>query len=362
MLREYTKSTSPIPPISNSNGHPHKEETIKTFVRIRPWNARERALGGASSVLSLDSVKNQVLIADHSFVFDHIGDDEFTQEQVFNSVGKEICDHALVGYNATIFAYGQTGTGKTYTMQGPIETSDISLNSETRGVVQRAIEYIFEKKNSSDPGLQWTIKISSYVEIYNEQIFDLLDTNSSPCTLREDIKRGCVQVCGASERNINSPDEALKYLALGVKNRTTFSTDMNRENLNFKQGGLISESRLSLVDLAGSERQKSTSTTGDRLREGGHINKSLLALSHCINALVDISNGKPRHVHYRDSRLTYLLKDSLGGNAKACMIATVSPSAASMGETMSTLRFASRAQLIKNKATLNQSDEKDLSQ
>lgn len=210
----------------------------------------------------------------------------------------------------------------------------------------------------------------SYIEIYNEAIYDLLDCSagSRVCSLREDSKRGnAVFVEDCTMARVRSPLEALELFALGAQNRHVASTAMNRESSRshavftiylqgkWQEGELLDvrESRFNMVDLAGSERQQLTGTVGVRLKEAGNINKSLLALSNVINALVETAGGRPRHVHYRDSKLTFLLKDSLGGNSKTCIVACVSPSPFSLGETLSTLRFAQRAKLIRNQVIMN---------
>jgi kinesin family member 15 len=265
---------------------------------------------------------------------------------------------------------GQTGSGKTYTMQGPM-TEDGLIDFNQRGLIPRTFEYLFEcirGEEETESGREFLCKCS-YVEIYNETIFDLLDGNgasSTNCLLREDIKRG-VYIEGAREEIINSPSEAYEVYERGSLNRHVAATSMNRESsrshsvftlfIQSKQrvGEImdVCESRFNLVDLAGSERQQATGTTGVRLKEAGNINKSLLALSNVINGLVDISHGRPRHVQYRDSKLTFLLRDSLGGNAKTVIIANVSPSSLYFNETWSTLKFAQRAKMIKNKAIVN---------
>lgn len=252
------------------------------------------------------------------------------------------------------------------------------IDYNQRGLIPRTFEYLFEciraeeeasRENASpEAGEREFLCKCSYVEIYNESIYDLLDMSNlgNTCVLREDIKRG-VYIEGAREEVITSPAEAYEVYERGSMNRHVAETAMNRESsrshsvftlfIQSKQrvGEIVDvrESRFNLVDLAGSERQQATGTTGVRLKEAGNINKSLLALSNVINALVEISHGRPRHVHYRDSKLTFLLRDSLGGNSKTVIIANVSPSAAFHAETLSTLKFAQRAKLIKNKAIVN---------
>ena len=207
----------------------------------------------------------------------------------------------------------------------------------------------------------------SYLEIYNEKIFDLLDANCTGLQLREDMKKG-VMVRNLQELPVENPDEACEVLKVGGRNRRVATTSMNRESSRSHavftvtvksveiKGDVtnVRESRLNLIDLAGSERQRDTNAEGKRLKEAGSINKSLSALGNVIKALVDIEQGKQRHVAYRDSKLTFLLRDSLGGNTKTFMIANISPAARAFGETLSTLQFAARAKMIKNKAKINE--------
>lgn len=253
-------------------------------------------------------------------------------------------------------------------MQGPAN-EDGSIDYERRGLIPRTFEHLFqrirEEERKSEGAVTYFCKCA-YVEIYNECIYDLLVPDGPVCTLREDSKKG-VFVEGCREEVISSPQDAFLIFEQGSRNRHVAETAMNRESSRShcvftifiqskKHDGQvldIRESRFNLVDLAGSERQQISATAGIRLKEAGNINKSLLALSNVINALVDIANGKPRHVHYRDSRLTFLLRDSLGGNAKTLIIAAVSPSPLCYAETLSTLRFAQRAKQIKNKAIVN---------
>ena len=197
---------------------------------------------------------------------------------------------------------------------------------------------------------------------------DLLEPDSVNLHIREDIKKG-VYVEGLSEEVVSCSDDLVSLILRGSKNRHVGSTSMNKdssrshsvlttiiETKSMKEGGVwnIKSSRFHIIDLAGSERQKFTNAMGERLKEAGMINKSLSALGNVINSLVDISEGKNRHVHYRDSKLTFLLRDSLGGNSKTVIIANISPSQSCMGETISTLKFAQRAKLIKNKAVINE--------
>ncbi|XP_029864797.1 kinesin-like protein KIF15 isoform X2 [Aquila chrysaetos chrysaetos] len=280
------------------------------------------------------------------------------------------------GYNGTIFAYGQTGSGKTFTMMGPSDSDNFTHS--LRGVIPRSFEYLFflieREKEKAGSGKSFLCKCS-FIEIYNEQIFDLLDSASAGLFLREHIKKG-VFVDGAVEQVLSSAAEAYQVLTMGWRNRRVASTSMNRESSRShavftitvesmeknREIVNIRSSLLNLVDLAGSERQKDTHTEGLRLKEAGNINRSLSCLGQVITALVDVGNGKQRHICYRDSKLTFLLRDSLGGNAKTCIIANVHPGSRCFGETLSTLNFAQRAKLIKNKAVVNEDTQGNVSQ
>ncbi|TST98546.1 ATP-dependent RNA helicase TDRD9 [Bagarius yarrelli] len=271
-----------------------------------------------------------------NFTYDHVADMDTTQESVFSCVAKNIVESCMNGYNGTIFAY---------------------------------FEYLFfliNREVEKSAGAKSFLCKCSFIEIYNEQIFDLLDSASASLFLREDIKKG-VFVEGAVEKYAASAAEAYQVLSMGWRNRRVASTSMNRESsrshavftmtLESKATGQgvvnIRTSQLNLVDLAGSERQKDTQTEGSRLKEASSINRSLMCLGQVIMALVDVSNGRSRHICYRDSKLTFLLRDSLGGNAKTYIIANVHPGSKCFGETLSTLQFAQRAKLIKNKANYN---------
>ncbi|KAF3844869.1 hypothetical protein F7725_008032, partial [Dissostichus mawsoni] len=302
-----------------------------------------------------------------TFTYDHVADMEISQESVFSSVAKNIVESCVNGYNGTIFAYGQTGSGKTFTMLGPSELDNFT--DELRGVIPRCFEYLFflinREVERSGQSKSFLCKCS-FIEIYNEQIYDLLDTASASLFLRENIKKGLF-VEGAVEKFV---------LSTGWRNRRVASTSMNRESsrshavftmmLESKESindvVNIRMSQLNLVDLAGSERQKDTNTEGSRLKEASSINRSLMCLGQVIMALVDVSNGKNRHICYRESKLTFLLRDSLGGNAKTYIIANVHPGSKCFGETLSTLQFAQRAKLIKNKAVINEDTQGNVRQ
>ena len=252
-------------------------------------------------------------------------------------------------------------------MQGPA-SEDCVFEYETRGLIPRTLEYIFNVISASSDKIEYSCKCS-YVEIYNEIVYDLLDSKTSVCNLRENANGIFIE--GAIERRVQSPQDAFDVLNFGAKSRHVAATNMNRESSRShsiftlfihsrsKDTGItdIRESRFNLVDLAGSERQEHTGNTGTRIKEAGNINRSLSNLGNVINALVDSANGRARHVHYRDSKLTLLLKDSVGGNAKTFIIANISPAIVYASETLSTLKFAQRAKLIRNKAIVNKDIE-----
>ncbi|CAN2389652.1 microtubule motor activity, partial [Pristimantis euphronides] len=362
--------------VSSSEG-----DAIRVFVRVRPPLEGSPVDGDGDqglclSVLSPNTIRLHSKPEPKMFTFDHVANLDATQESVFSSVAKNIVESCMNGYNGTIFAYGQTGSGKTFTMLGPSDSDNFTHN--LRGVIPRSFEYLFflmnrEKEKAGD-GKSFLCKCS-FIEIYNEQIFDLLESASAGLCLREHIKKG-VFVVGAVEQVIISAAEAYQVLSTGWRNRRVASTSMNRESSRShavftvtiesmeKINDIVNirSSQLNLVDLAGSERQKDTHTEGVRLKEAGSINRSLSCLGQVMTALVDVANGRQRHICYRDSKLTFLLRDSLGGNAKTFIIANVHPGSKSFGETLSTLQFAQRAKLIKNKAVVNEDTQGNVSQ
>ena len=324
------------------------------------------------------------------------------QEELFRAVGQPLADACMAGYNVTVFAYGQTGSGKSYTMMG---YQDAATAADVRaprpgcgrawdecGLAPRIIEYLFEQlaKASQEQQQQQQVQQQqvqqvqqgqqatkceytckcTMLEIYNETIVDLLDGSGAAghLQLREDWQRG-VFVDGLTEETAASWAEAYGVLCRGLLLRTTGETQMNprssRSHCVFtvdvqarttEASGVVAlrHARLNLVDLAGSERQRSTAAAGVRLKEAGQINRSLTVLSAVIRSLGDVASGKERYIRYRDSKLTFLLKDSLGGNSKTCIIATVAQDAPCYAETLSTLMFAERAKLIRNKAVVNE--------
>lgn len=237
-----------------------------------------------------------------------------------------------------------------------------------RGLQPRVFDYLFSQiQDLFKEGEREHLVKCSYFEIYNEQIMDLLNPTAGNLQVREDLKAG-VYIEGITEEITNNSEDAIEVLQKGARNRHVGATNMNQESSRSHsvfsmtieskqiQEGItnLKTSKFNFVDLAGSERQKQTAATGTRLKEATNINKSLTVLGSVINALVDVAMGKSQHVRYRDSKLTFLLKDSLGGNSMTSMIANISPSSSAFGESLSTLKFAQRAKMIKNKASINE--------
>eukprot|EP01117_Protostelium_nocturnum_P016192 TRINITY_DN6359_c0_g1_i2.p1 TRINITY_DN6359_c0_g1~~TRINITY_DN6359_c0_g1_i2.p1 ORF type:complete len:1305 (+),score=532.06 TRINITY_DN6359_c0_g1_i2:120-4034(+) len=351
-----------------------KDENVKVCIRVRPMNQKETSLGNRRC-LTADGRKKTILLdakpETKLFTFDYVADEETTQEEIFAATGKPITDSCLSGYNGTIFAYGQTGSGKSFTITGSSNLDENELMQHPqRGLMPRIFDYLFllisRQERNNEGKIQFLCKCS-FFEIYNETITDLLNPTSQGLHIREDMRTG-IYVENLKHQNISSPTEALQVLRQGNLNRRVGSTDANDESsrshsvmtiyIQSKENkdGMTSvrSSKMNIIDLAGSERQKSTNAVGLRLKEAGSINKSLSSLGNVIRSLVDVAQGLSRHVHYRDSKLTFLLKDSLGGNSKTTIIANVSPSDVQYGETLSTLKFAQRAKMVQNQVFVNE--------
>lgn len=345
-------------------------EAVKVIVRCRPMNERESGLGCRDAIaiderLAQCSISNPVdknKAQPKSFTFDGAYGIDSTTQQIYAEIGFPLVEGVTEGYNGTIFAYGQTGSGKSFSMQG---LNDPSLQ---KGIIPRAFDHVFEKVQVSE-GVKYLIH-ASYLEIYNEEIRDLLGTDiKQKLELKEHPEKG-VYIPGLSMHLCKNVRECEKVMSRGWKNRSTGATLMNadssrshsiftihmeRAETDDQGEDHIRVAKLNLVDLAGSERQGKTGATGDRLKEATKINLSLSALGNVISALVD---GKSTHIPYRDSKLTRLLQDSLGGNTKTLMVACLSPADNNYEETLSTLRYANRAKNIKNKPKINE-DPKD---
>ncbi|XP_014508802.1 kinesin-like protein KIN-12D [Vigna radiata var. radiata] len=351
---------------------------VQVIIRVRPLNSMERCTQGYNRCLKQESSQSISWIGhqENRFTFDHVACETIDQETIFRLAGLPMVENCLSGYNSCMFAYGQTGSGKTYTMLGETEDLDVKP-SPHRGMTPRIFEFLFariqaEEESRRDENLKYNCKCS-FLEIYNEQITDLLDPSSTNLLLREDVKKG-VYVENLSEFEVQSVSDIIRLLIQGSANRKVAATNMNRESSrSHSVFTCVIEStwekdsttnyrfaRLNLVDLAGSERQKTSGAEGERLKEAANINKSLSTLGHVIMILVDVANGKQRHIPYRDSRLTFLLQDSLGGNSKTMIIANVSPSICCATETLNTLKFAQRAKLIQNNAVVNEDSTGDV--
>ena len=302
---------------------------------------------------------------DKSYVFDGIFDQNSATADVYQQALEPAIRNILNGYNSTILAYGMTGAGKTFTMFGDIYNSLGGLKVHP-GIVSLIVKDLFSAfERESDNGYDFSIKLS-YLEIYNEHARDLLIPSTEDLMIVEDPLRGTV-IPNISELLIKSHDEILKLILQGNARRIMASTHANQfssrshaiiqlsiEKRSKAKNTIDSclQSKLCLVDLAGSERAAASDNRGLRHREGANINRSLLALGNCINILSD-SNKKGAFVPYRDSKLTRLLKDSLGGNTRTVMLACVSPAYTAYEETVNTLNYASRARNIKKKITKN---------
>uniref|UniRef100_A0A0N5AQQ1 Kinesin-like protein n=1 Tax=Syphacia muris TaxID=451379 RepID=A0A0N5AQQ1_9BILA len=344
-------------------------ESIKVVVRCRPLSDNEVAVG-YKNVVRVDTERGVVELWNtkaedeppKAFMFDAVYDESSKQIDLYDETFRELVDSVLDGFNGTIFAYGQTGSGKTYTMEGDPTKEDL------RGVASNSFAHIFQHIAQSH-NQQYLVR-ASYLEIYQEEVHDLLSkTPQAKMELREKPDIG-VYVKDLTSFVTKSVEEIEHIMKVGQKNRSVGRTNMNEhssrshaifvvtvECSETKSDGEshIRVGRLNLVDLAGSERQSKAGTFGKRFKEATKINLSLSALGNVISALVD---GKSTHIPYRDSKLTRLLQDSLGGNSKTIMVANIGPASYNYEETLGTLRYASRAKNIKNKPRINE-DPKD---
>ncbi|KAL1517862.1 hypothetical protein ABEB36_001570 [Hypothenemus hampei] len=346
---------------------------IRVIVRVRPTNEKEQQENYQNVVKVID---DQMLIFDPkddeqpffyhgvqqkrrdllkkpkrdvTFVFDRVFNDNSSNIEVFTNSTKSLIDALMDGCNCSVFAYGATGAGKTFTMIG---------NTECPGITYLTMRELFQRKNDLSAEREFELMVT-YIEVYNELVKDLLNPGQ-PLNLREDSKFGVV-ISGVKGHKINDPEEMFNLLRQGNKRRTQHPTDANAESsrshavfqvyiqMTIKGTREVRRAKLSMIDLAGSERGSSTGYVGARFKEGANINKSLLALGNCINSLAD----GHRHVPYRDSKLTRLLKDSLGGNCHTIMIANISPSSLSFDDTYNTLKYANQAKRIKTNITRN---------
>ncbi|BFZ03932.1 hypothetical protein BsWGS_06970 [Bradybaena similaris] len=346
-----------------------KSECVKVVVRCRPMNEKEIA-DGHQRVVEMNVQRGLIEVRNpkggdsesKKFTFDSVYDWNSKQRDLYDETFYDLVDSVLKGFNGTIFAYGQTGTGKTHTMQGNKRSKD------DWGVIPNSFEQIFQHISQSE-NQQYLVR-ASYLEIYQEEIRDLLSKDQSKrLELKERTDTG-VYVKDLSSFVTKSVKEIEHVMNVGNSNRSVGATNMNEHSsrshaifivtIECSQEGEDGENhirvgKLNMVDLAGSERQSKTGATGDRLKEATKINLSLSTLGNVISALVD---GKSTHIPYRDSKLTRLLQDSLGGNAKTVMVANIGPASYNYDETLTTLRYANRAKNIKNKPVINE-DPKD---
>ncbi|XP_010791987.1 kinesin-like protein KIF21A isoform X2 [Notothenia coriiceps] len=372
------------------------ESSVRVALRIRPQLAKEKIEGCHICTYVMPGEPQVFLGKDKAFTYDHVMDMDSHQESIYTNCTESLIEGCFEGYNATIFAYGQTGSGKTYTMGTGF---DVNIGEDELGIIPRAVNHLFRgieerRQTATEQGRPVPeFKINAqFLELYNEEVLDLFDSTRdiearkmrSTIKIHEDASGGIYTV-GVTTRTVATAEEMMQCLKLGALSRTTASTQMNSSSSrshaiftihlcqvrvcspdnddNETDNRLAGDSEINefetlsakfhFVDLAGSERLKRTGATGDRAKEGISINCGLLALGNVISALGDRSK-RSTHVPYRDSKLTRLLQDSLGGNSQTVMIACISPSDRDFMETLNTLKYANRARNIKNKVIVNQ--------
>nr|DAA01313.1 TPA_exp: kinesin-related protein KIF27 [Macaca fascicularis] len=353
-----------------------EEIPVKVAVRIRPLLCKEVLHNHQVCVRVIPNSQQVIIGRDRVFTFDFVFGKNSTQDEVYNTCIKPLVLSLIEGYNATVFAYGQTGSGKTYTIGGGHIASVVEGQ---KGIIPRAIQEIFQSI-SEHPSIEFNVKVS-YIEVYKEDLRDLLEleTSMKDLHIREDEKGNTV-IVGAKECHVESADEVMSLLETGNAARHTGTTQMNEhssrshaiftisicqvhKNVEAAEDGSWYSprhivSKFHFVDLAGSERVTKTGNTGERFKESIQINSGLLALGNVISALGD-PRRKSSHIPYRDAKITRLLKDSLGGSAKTVMITCVSPSSSNFDESLNSLKYANRARNIRNKPTVNFSPESD---
>ncbi|GAB6032934.1 Kinesin-like protein kif3a [Chamberlinius hualienensis] len=345
-------------------------ENVRVVVRCRPLNQKEIE-NGFKSIVKVDPLQNNVSVGpcvgdesvSRTFTYDVVFGPDSKQLDVYNEAARPIVENVLEGYNGTIFAYGQTGTGKTFTMEG------IRSTPELKGIIPNSFAHVFGHIAKAGDDKKFLVRVS-YLEIYNEEIRDLLSKDQNARLEVKERPDVGVYVKDLSAFVVNNADDMDRITTLGNKHRAVATTNMNTHSsrshaifsitVENSEKGIdgkqhLRMGKLHLVDLAGSERQSKTGVIGQRFKEATKINLSLSTLGNVISALVD---GKSTHVPYRNSKLTRLLQDSLGGNSKTVMIANVGPADYNHDETISTLRYANRAKSIKNNARINE-DPKD---
>ncbi|GMG19559.1 unnamed protein product [Ambrosiozyma monospora] len=366
-MRNATAPQAPHCPASN----------IKVYVRCRSRNQRE-VKENSDVVVSTQGIKGKEVILKHgnttkTYTFDGVLGAESDQESVYDGVAKDVLDDMLKGYNCTIFAYGQTGTGKTYTMSGDLQTNINGKLTEEAGIMPRVLFDLFGRLSKVP---EYSVKVS-FIELYNEDIIDLLSEDDGRLLkIYDDTNnKRSVVIHGMDEVYIKTPEEGLDLVKLGSNKRKVATTKCNdrssrshsvftitvhmkiQDPIRTKtEEEFVTVGKLNLVDLAGSENISRSGATNKRAREAGMINQSLLTLGRVINSLVENS----LHIPYRESKLTRLLQDSLGGQTKTRIIATLSPAKVSLDETISTLEYAHTAKSIKNRPQVNQALNKKL--
>ncbi|XP_012135049.2 mitochondrial ribosomal protein S9 isoform X1 [Megachile rotundata] len=355
----------------NKNSRREKSQHVQVFVRVRPTNAVEK---NNKSKTIVEVANDRELIVEYphdkvskKYKFDNVFGPSARQIDIYNVVVNPLLEQVLAGYNCTVFAYGQTGTGKTFTMEG--NNSDPTLhwqNDSSAGIIPRSLSHLFDTLRVLEIK-EYRIRVS-FLELYNENLFDLLSTNDdcSKIKLYEDAsKKGAITIHGLEEVRVRNKSEVYKILEKGSERRKTAATLLNSQSsrshtvfsitVHMKENTIDGEEvlktgKLNLVDLAGSENIGRSGAIEKRAREAGSINQSLLTLGRVITALVE----RAPHVPYRESKLTRLLQESLGGRTKTSIIATISPAAINLEETLSTLDYAHRARNITNRPEINQ--------
>ncbi|XP_053263998.1 kinesin-like protein KIF27 isoform X3 [Podarcis raffonei] len=360
-----------------------EEIPVKVAVRIRPLLSKEVLHNHQVCVRLIPNTQQIIIGKDRVFTFDFVFGKHSTQDEVYTTCIKPLVASLIEGYNATVFAYGQTGSGKTYTIGGGHVAS---VAEEERGIIPRAIEEIFQII-SENHNIDFTVKVS-YIEVYKEELRDLLELETSMkyLQIREDEKGNTV-IVGAKDCQVENVDEVMSLLETGNAARHTGTTQMNEHSSRSHAVFTISicqqqqpgqtqkdtdsaqespqsssqliASKFHFVDLAGSERVTKTGNTGERFKESIQINSGLLALGNVISALGD-PKRKSAHIPYRDAKITRILKDSLGGNAKTVMITCISPSSSDFDESLNSIKYANRAKNIRNKPIVNYNPDWDL--
>jgi len=343
----------------NSGMSDSKSENVKVVLRFRPLNKKEEGKDSKDFKLKVNKKQGVIDIgqasSNHQFIFDYVFDGQSSQTDIFATVAHKAVEWVCQGYNATIFVYGATSSGKTHTLFGNVD------NKDQKGIIPRCCDLVFETINKSENVVEADMKCS-FLEIYREHIRDLLsDNNDFNPDLRIRQSPQGIYVQGLLSEFVYTPADIMQKIKKGTKQRVTASTSLNDQSsrshavltLSLKQtlsDKTILQSKLNLIDLAGSENVGRSEVQGINLAEAQTINKSLSCLGNVIYALTE--KGRD-HIPYRDSKLTYILQDSLGGNSRTILIATASPSSLCYSETLSTLRFAKRSKDIKNLPKVN---------